>query len=339
MIVAWASFIIFVLSMLALDLGVFHRKAEVMGTRQALLWSGLCVLLSILFSGIVYLLFQNHWFGFGLPEVEPDGLEAAVLYLTGYVIELSLSMDNLFVIALIFASFRIPAAQQHRLLFWGIIGALVMRGMMIGAGSILIAKFHWILYGFGAVLLLSAWRMFAGNQESDGGENRVAQWIRRHFHVAEDVVEDRFVIRREGNLLVTRLLLALVVIEISDLIFAVDSIPAIFALTEDPFLVFTSNIFAILGLRSLYFVLADALARFHYLKHALSILLAMVGMKLLLKDWLHHVPGMTYYTLAAVVIVLAVGVFASIRRSKMIKASESAVERNKVLARTTKRTA
>lgn len=320
MIIAWAIFIIFVLGMLALDLGVFHRKAEVMDTRQALLWSGLCVLLSVLFSGIVYLLFQHHWWGFGMQTGDPDGLEAAVLYLTGYVIELSLSMDNLFVIALIFASFQIPAAQQHRLLFWGILGALIMRGVMIGAGAVLIAKFHWILYVFGAILLFSSWRMLTGDQDSEDKENRIVLWFRQHFRVAEDVV-DRFVIRRDGRLMVTQLLLTLVVIEISDVVFAVDSIPAIFSITEDPFLVFTSNIFAILGLRSLYFVLADAVARFHYLKYSLSLLLAMVGMKLLLKDWLHHVPGMTYYTLAAVVVVLTVGIAASIRRSKMIEAN------------------
>src|SRR5208282_2482835 len=278
----WIGFILLIVLLLALDLGVFHRTAHVVTVREALLWSGVWVGLALLFGVFLYFGYEHHWLGMDLPNVEPDGQAAAVFFFTGYVVEKSLSMDNIFVIALILSYFAVPPAYQHRVLFWGILGALCMRGAMILAGAALIERFHWILYVFGAFLIVTAARMLFSRREPDPRNNAVARLARRLFPVTEDFVGPRFVVRNEGRWILTPLALTLVAVESADLIFAVDSIPAIFAITLDPFLVFTSNVFAILGLRSLFFALSGIMDRFHYLKLTLAVLLALIGVKMLL---------------------------------------------------------
>ncbi|MFN7963960.1 MAG: TerC family protein [Thermoanaerobaculia bacterium] len=269
-LVAWAGFLAFILAMLAIDLGVFHRRAHVVSVREAAVWSAVWVALALIFNGLVYL-----WRG---PEA---GLEFA----TGYLIEKSLSVDNLFVFVLLFTAFKVPEKLQHRVLFWGILGALVMRGALIGVGSLLIERFHWVLYVFGAFLVVTGIKMLVLRQrEMDPEKNPLLRLLGRVLPIAKDYQGEAFWIRREGKLLFTPLFLVLVLVEATDLVFAVDSIPAIFAITEDPFLVFTSNVFAILGLRSLYFLLAGAVAKFTYLKPALALILTFVGVKMTMID-------------------------------------------------------
>ncbi|TMA93281.1 MAG: TerC family protein [Deltaproteobacteria bacterium] len=312
----WAAFIIFVLSLLVLDLGVFHRKAHVITLKEALTWSGVWIGVALVFTVFVYLAYEYHWFGLDIPEDEPDGRTAAVLFFTGYTVEKSLGMDNVFVIAMIFSYFGIPATYQHRLLFWGIGGALVMRGVMILAGVSLIQRFNWILYVFGAFLIVSGLRMAVAPHAPEPEKNPVIVLARRLFPVTQDLAGERFVVRINGKPALTPLALALIMIETSDLIFAIDSIPAVFAITDDPFLVFTSNIMAVLGLRSLYFALAGIIQRFYYLRLSLSLLLVLIGAKMLLKDILHALPDTTYYTLGAICLILAGGVIASIIRAR-----------------------
>lgn len=341
----WAGFLAFVIGMLALDLGVFHRKTHAIGVREALRWSALWIALGLLFSVFVYFAYEGHWLGLGLAPDPVDGIinggrQATIKYLTGYVVEKSLSIDNIFVIALIFASFGVPAIYQHRVLFWGVLGALVLRGVMIGVGAALVARFHWILLVFGAFLVLTGLKMLVSRGgERDPGDHPLVRFTRRFFPVTRGFHGQHFLVRagsvasheapvpgaaevpdpvvegtRPGRVLLTPLALALVVIETSDVIFAVDSIPAIFALTGDPFLVFTSNVFAILGLRSLYFALAGMLARFRFLKPALAVILLLVGFKMLLADWLKAILGehFSLMLLAAILLILTVGVVASL---------------------------
>jgi tellurite resistance protein TerC len=315
----WIGFISLVVLLLALDLGVFHRKAQVVKVPEALLWSGLWVALTLVFNVFVYFGYEHHWLGMDLPDVEPDGRAAAVLFFIGYVVEKSLSVDNLFVIALIFSSFAVPAGYQHRVLFWGVLGALLLRGAMILAGSALMKRFHWILYVFGAFLIVTAARMLFHRGEPDPNNNLFVRLTRRLFPVTEDFAGPKFIVRTDGRRRLTPLALALLAVESTDLMFAVDSIPAIFAITRDPFLVFTSNVFAMLGLRSLFVALADILDRFHYLKLSLAVVLVLIGVKMLLKDVLHAVPGLTYYTLGAITVVLAAGVVASLLRAERVR--------------------
>jgi tellurite resistance protein TerC len=311
------GFLVFVVIMLALDLGVFHRKAAVITPKRALFWTGIWVSLSLLFCAFVFFAYENHWWGFNLPDSEPDGWNAATLYLTGYLVEESLSADNVFVIAMIMSSFAVPAPYQHKVLFWGIFGAIVMRGLMIIGGAALVSHFHWVLYVFGVLLLISAGRMFLSReQEPPESPKAIAGVLSRVFPITDELTDGHFLVRKEGKLMLSRLAVALAVIEVTDLIFAVDSIPAIFAITEEPFLIFTSNVFAILGLRSLYFALAGGLSRFYYLKHALSLVLCLIGFKMLLKDVLHHIPNIHLYTLAAVVVVLGAGIYFSLLRDR-----------------------
>ncbi len=320
---AYAAFIALVLAFLALDLGVFHRDAHEVSMKEAISWSIVWLTCGLLFSAFVYFAYENHWLDLGLntPKYNPAaavgepliisgevrGLEAAKQYLTGYVVEKSLAMDNIFVIALIFAYFAIPAKYQHRVLFWGIIGALLMRGGMIFIGGELIMRFQWILIFFGLLLVATAVKMAFIQSESDPGNNPVVRLVKRLYPVTDFFDGQKFFTKRTlkptysidpttgkevqdpppaGSLratwAITPLFLALIMVEITDLVFAVDSIPAIFALTPDPFIVFTSNIFAILGLRALYFCLAAMIAKFRYLKPALILILAFVGVKLLL---------------------------------------------------------
>jgi tellurite resistance protein TerC len=345
MVWIWVGFIGLVLVMLALDLGVFHRKARVVTVREALAWSAVWVSLGLAFSLFVYWGYETHWMGLGTGVDAVDGFvngggSAAEKYLTGYVVEKSLSVDNIFVIAMIFGFFAVPAIYQHRVLFWGILGALVLRGAMIAIGAKLIAEFHWVLYLFGVFLILTAVKMLVLKTDgTDPNANILVRLTRRVFPVTERFHGEHFVVRagtpsslegaqpgapvepdemvaksKPGALLLTPLALALIMVESTDLIFAVDSIPAIFAITADPFLVFTSNVFAILGLRSLYFALAGMVDTFRYLKVSLAIVLLVVGVKMLVAEWLKVALGKHFnlYLLGVVLAILAAGVAASV---------------------------
>jgi tellurite resistance protein TerC len=319
----WGPFVLFILVLLALDLGVFHRKAHVITLKEAVVLSGLWIGVALLFNVFVYLAYESHWFGLDIPGEEPDGRKAAALFLTAYVVEKSLGVDNMFVIAMVFSYFRIPPLYQHRVLFWGIVGALAMRAALIVLGVTLIERFHWVLYVFGAFLVISGLRMATSHHASDPARSILVTWIRRLLPVTPDLVGDQFVVRRDGAWMLTPLALALIMIETSDLIFAIDSIPAVFAITGDPFIVFTSNVMAVLGLRSLYFALAGIIHRFYYLRLSLALLLALVGVKMLLTDVLKTLPGTTYYTLGAVALVLGGGIVASIVRATRTRESRT----------------
>jgi tellurite resistance protein TerC len=314
---AYVGFIGLVMLFLALDLGVFHREAHEVTMKESVIWSCIWLACGLSFTGFIYLAYQHHWLGLGLDTPvyaggtialgEVTGGTAAIQYLTGYIVEKSLAMDNIFVIAMIFGYFAIPAKYQHRVLFWGIIGALIMRGAMIYLGAELIMNYTWILIVFGLFLILTAVKMALINSHSDPGKNPVVKLAKRFFRTVDFYDGQKFFTRRtvapsyskdeatgkevqlpaEAGTLsarwaITPLFLALIMVEITDLVFAVDSIPAIFAITPDPFIVFTSNIFAILGLRALYFCLAALIAKFRYLKPALILILGFVGIKLLL---------------------------------------------------------
>jgi tellurite resistance protein TerC len=288
--------------------------------REALGWTALWVTCSLIFTAFIYFAYQEKWLGIGtgidaIDGLRNDGHAAAVKYLTGYVIEYSLSVDNIFVMAMIFGAFRVPAIHQHRVLFWGILGALVMRGTMILAGTQLIQRYHWVIWIFGAFLIVTGIRMlFLDQDDTDVRDNAVLRFAQRHFPVASEFHGPHFAIVRDGRRMLTPLALTLILVETTDLIFAVDSVPAIFAITADPFLVFTSNIFALLGLRSLYFALAGLMDRFRYLKYALAVILLLVGVKMLAAEWLRDALGEHFnlYVLAVVLGILAIGVFASL---------------------------
>jgi tellurite resistance protein TerC len=293
---AWFAFIGFVLVVLALDLGVFHRKAHAVSVREAAAWSVVWVLVSLGFAGLVY----------GLM-----GPQKAAEWLTGYVVEKSLAVDNIFVFVTVFSYFAVPVVLQHRVLFWGVLGALAMRGAMIAAGSALVNEFHWVLYAFGALLLVTGVRMLLqrGGHAPDPARNPAVRLARRLFPVSDAYDGSRFFTVQNGVRVATPLFLALVFIEFTDLVFAVDSIPAIFAITTDPFIVFTSNVLAILGLRSMYFLLAGVVDRFRYLKTGLSLVLVFVGAKMLLLD-VYKFP--TLLSLGVIFAILAASVLASL---------------------------
>lgn len=305
--VIWIGFLILVFILLALDLGVFNKTPHSITAREAMGWTGLWVTLSLIFSIFVFFAYQNNW----VPNADKLSGKAAVLkYLTGYLVEQSLSMDNIFVIAMIFAYFKVPRQYQHRVLFWGILGALFFRGVMIGLGVVLIKRFGWLTYVFGVFLLYSAYKMWTTHEGVHPNKNPVINWVKRFFPVIKNFEGEHFFVRRRHILAATPLFIALLVVETTDIMFAFDSIPAIFAITTDPFLVFTSNIFAILGLRSLYFVLASIIDKFRYLQHALVFILAYVGVKMLL---VHHVEIPEWLSLAVIALSLGVGVLASVR--------------------------
>jgi len=266
----WVAFNLFVLAMLALDLGVFHRQAHAVRVREALGWSVVWISLALAF---------NLW------VASEFGAERGVEFLSGYLIEKALAVDNIFVFLVIFSSFRVPASYQHRVLFWGILGALLMRAAFIFAGAALLARFHWVMYVFGAFLVLTGIKLlFQEEGEMHPERNPIFRWFTRWIPSTKEYHGSRFFIHHGGKWLATPLLLVLLCIEFTDVIFALDSIPAIFAVTDDPFIVFTSNIFAILGLRSMFFLLAGVMDRFHYLKIGLALVLAFVGTKMLLTD-------------------------------------------------------
>lgn len=336
----WGAFVLLVMFILAFDLGAFSKHASRSITaRQALVRTAIYFCLSVCFTVFVYFAFQHHWFDLGVPPkggagqqvakahgkalriafpFEPElkaaagdglpanGAEAASMYFTGYLVEQSLSMDNIFVIALILAFFKVPAAYQHRVLLWGILTALVLRGVMIGLGAQLIHMFSWIIYFFGALLVYTAWKMLGHDDDQLDPENSfTVKLVRRFIRVHPGFDGDKFLTRVDGVLGATPLFLALIIVETTDVIFAVDSIPAVFGITRDPFLVFTSNVFAILGLRSLYFALADLLDKFRFLKYSLVVILAFVGIKMLIHDFLEVSP---LVSLGLIAIALGVGI-------------------------------
>lgn len=307
----WSAFIVGILLLLALDLGVFNRRPHVVPVREALAWSALWIALALAFAVPVHWLFEHNWMGVGLmfPE-DIDGRTAVVEYLTGYLLEKALSLDNIFVIALIFTYFRVPLQYQHRVLFWGVIGALALRGVMIGAGAVLLHRFEWMTYVFGALLIVTAARMLVAPHDNLAPEgNLVFRLARRWIPITADFDGARFFTRRDGVRFATPLFLVLIMVESTDVMFAIDSIPAIFAVTDDPFIVYTSNVFAILGLRSLYFALAPMLDRFRYLKVSLVFMLAYIGIKMLLT---HSHPIPAGVSLAMVTGILSVGLLASV---------------------------
>lgn len=353
----YSGFIALVLVLLALDLGVFHRKAHVIKLKEALGWSAFWIALGLLFAVFIYFGYDRHWMGLGttvdtmtLPQhvqnyegvgpVYNDGKTATIKYITGYLVEKSLAVDNIFVIAMLFSFFAVPGMYQHRVLFWGIVGALVMRGIMIWLGVELIKQYSWIIYVFGAFLILTGLKMlFLKGGDPDPNKNIVVRLVRRMIPITERFHGQHFFVRagtkashegvlpgekslvdkvveaaKPGTLLATPLFLALVMVEFTDLIFAVDSIPAIFAITTDPFLVFTSNVFAILGLRSLYFALAGMIDMFHYLKVSLAFVLMLVGVKMMTHTQLKALLGENFnlYLLGVIILILTAGVVASL---------------------------
>jgi len=295
----WGAFLAFLLAMLALDLLVLNREAHEVSFKEAGIWSAVWVTLGLAFGAILW------WW---------QGSEIAGQYLAGYLIEKSLSIDNLFVFALVFGYFAVPAKYQHRVLFWGVLGALVFRAIFIAAGATLLDQFHWMIFVFGAFLLFTGVRMArSSGHKMDPSKNPVLRGLRRMIPITDEYEGQRMVLRRAGKLVATPLLAVLVVVETTDIIFAVDSIPAIFAVTDEPFLVFTSNAFAILGLRALYFLLAGMIDRFVYLKLGLAAVLVFVGAKMLLTD-LYKVP--IWASLLVIVALIGGSVLASIRRSR-----------------------
>ena len=316
----WIGFLALFLSLLFLDLSVLHREAAELSVRQALAWTAVWVSVAFSFTFVIYGLYEYRWFDFEPWMGATNGWDAVVQFVTGYLLEWSLSVDNIFVIALIFAYLKIPTLYQYRVLFWGIVGAIVLRGMMIAAGTALLAQFDWMFYVFGAVLLVSALRMLRNDDvDRDFDSSFPARLVRRFIPVTDQLDRARFLVRRDGRLYATPLFVALIMVELTDVVFAVDSIPAILAVTRDPFLVFTSNAFAILGLRSLYFAVAGLMSMFRYLRYSLVLILAFVGVKMLLVGR-YHVPNMV--SLGIIVGTLGGGIVASLLATRIERAAK-----------------
>ena len=310
--IVWISFIASILLFLALDLGVFNKTPHIISSKEAGKWTGIFVTLSFLFSGVIYWLYGTDYIA------NPDALkpaEASIKFITGYLIELSLSVDNIFVIAIIFSSFRIPQKYQHRVLFWGIIGAIVFRGLMIYFGVMLINKFIWTTYIFGVFLIFTAVKMLFSKDDDkfEPKKSFVYRTLRKIIPVTTHIDGEHFFVKRRHITAATPLFVALVVIEVMDVLFAVDSVPAILAITSDPFLVFSSNIFAILGLRSMYFFLSHMLNRFAHLEYSLIAILSFVGLKMLLHDF-YVVPE--WASLAFIALSLVIGIIVSLKMSE-----------------------
>lgn len=288
----WIGFNAFVLLMLALDLGVFHRKEHKVTFKEAISWSVVWVTLALIFNGWIYY---------------DQGKDKALEFLTGYLIEKSLSVDNIFVFVLLFSFFKVPEQYRHRVLFWGVLGALLMRASFIAAGAVLIEKFHWIIYVFGAFLVFTGYKMLNKKTEDMHPEdNPLVRWFVKKGKVTSDYHGKNFFVRINGQKLATPLFLCLLSVEFTDLIFAVDSIPAIFAITKDPFIVYTSNVFAILGLRSLYFALEGIITRFPYLRYGLALILIFIGLKMLAVD-IYKIPVVA--SLAVIAVILLTSIF------------------------------
>ena len=294
-LILWTSFTVFVLGMLALDLGVFHRKSHEVSVKEALIWTAIWIGIGMAFNLFVYYYFDK---------------ETALQFFTAYLVEKSLSIDNIFVIIMIFSYFSVPSSYQHKVLFWGILGALVMRAIFIFAGIELIQKFHWLIYVFGGFLVITGIRMItSGDKPMDMEKNPLVKFVRRLFPITESFVGDRFFVRQGNKLWATPLFVVVVLIEATDLIFAVDSIPAIISISEDPFIVYTSNVFAILGLRSLYFALAGVEKYFAYLKYGLAAILVFVGLKMSFADFV-KIP--VEISLIVILFLLIISMIASV---------------------------
>lgn len=305
----WIGFNVFVLAMLSLDLGVFHRKAHEVKVKEALWWSAVWIGLAMLFNAGVY-----FW----------RGEEAALEFLTGYLLEKALSVDNIFVFIMIFAYFRVPALYQHKVLFWGILGALVMRAIFIATGITLLQHFHWVIYIFGAFLILTGIKLAVQqDKEVHPEKNPMLKLFRRFMPVTKDFEGDKFLVKRDGRRFATPLLVVLLMVETTDVVFALDSIPAILAITTDPFIVYTSNVFAILGLRALYFALAGIMQMFHYLSYGLAAILVFVGVKMMIMDFYKLPIGISLGVVAG---ILAIAVILSLVRPRPITAVAKAEE-------------
>jgi tellurite resistance protein TerC len=313
--IVWIVFLSAIVLFLALDLGIFNKNPHVIGAKEASKWTAGFVTISFLFSGVIYWLYSNSYIE------NPDGLKpmtASIKYLTGYLIELSLSVDNIFIIAIIFSSFKIPKKYQHRVLFWGILGAIIFRGLMIYFGVIIINKFTWTTYLFGAFLIFTALKMLftKDDDEFNPKNSLIYKLLGKVIPITNHIEKDNFFIKTDSKLFATPLFVALIVIEVMDVVFAMDSVPAILAITSDPFLVFSSNIFAILGLRSMYFFLAHMLEKFSYLEYSLIAILTFVGLKMLLKDFI-EVPELA--SLGFIALSLIIGVVVSLQISEKEK--------------------
>ncbi len=304
--IVWIIFIAVVVFALILDLGVFNRKPHEIKTKEAAIWTSVWVTCALLFSGVVYLSFENNWID------NPTNLtptNAVLKFVTGYLIELSLSVDNIFIIALIFSSFAIPKKYQHEVLFYGVLGAIVFRAIMIVFGVALITEFSWMIYVFGVFLILTALKLlFSHNEQKDPHDFKIYKWIAKVYPVTTTIEGDKFFIIKNGVKYATPLFVALIIIELTDVFFAIDSIPAILAITADPFIVFTSNILAIMGLRSMYFLVVGMLDKFKYINYSLVVILAFVGVKMIIS---HHVEIPEWLSLGVIVLSLAGGMLAS----------------------------
>ncbi|MBD1209988.1 MAG: TerC family protein [Ignavibacteria bacterium] len=314
----WIGFHIFIFLMLALDLGVFHRKSHTVTVREALTWSAVWISLALIFNAGVFFV---------------RGYDSALEFLAGYLLEESLSVDNLFVFLLLFSYFKVPADYQHKVLFWGIVGALVMRALFIGIGAVLIAQFHYILYLFGIFLVITGVRMaFDKGDEVNPENNILVKVFRRFFPVSDKYDGSKFFTLENGERKATLLFIVLLIVEATDILFAVDSIPAVFAVTQDPFIVYTSNIFAILGLRSLYFALAGIMNLFHYLKFGLSIILSFIGVKMLIMD-IYKIPigaalGFVIFVLVASIVASKIWPQGSIKEPEANEAEIKEADQN-----------
>lgn len=309
--IVWIIFIALILIFLALDLGVFNRTPHIISTKEASIWTAIWVSVSFLFSGVVYWLYSGNI----IDNVDNlTATDAVLKYITGYLIEISLSVDNIFVIAVIFASFRIPLKYQHRVLFWGILGAIVFRALMIFFGVILIKKFSFTTYVFGVFLLFTAYKMmFSKEEEFHPKKSFIYRQVRKIIPITSHMQGEHFFIKLRHITAATPLFMALIIIEFTDILFAIDSVPAILAITSDPFLVFSSNIFAILGLRSMYFFLSNMLVKFYYLKYSLIAILSFVGVKLIL---MHYFKFPEWLSLSFIALSLLVGILVSLRQTK-----------------------
>ncbi len=343
----WTGFVAFILTMLAIDLFVLNREAHVVRVKEAIGWTLVCIVLALLFNVAVYFIYKHNWLGIGdaflqahkpepgltdAPTPHAIGMKAALEFFTGWLIEYSLSLDNIFVIAVIFAHFRVPQQYQHRVLFWGILGALILRAAMILAGVALIREFEWVMYLFGAFLIFTALKLLGSDEDPDVEKNIMLRLGRRLMPITHGYHGQKFFVIEAGRRVATPLFLVLLVVEATDVVFAVDSIPAIFGITQDPFIVFTSNVFAILGLRSLYFALAAMIRKFEYLNYSLAAILAFVGVKMIIEQtppaWAGelitrytgrvwegvHVP--TAVSLGFILLSLTAGVVFSIRAAR-----------------------
>lgn len=312
----WVGFNLFVVFLLALDLGVFHRKAHAVSMKEALGWSLIWIALSLLFNAGIYFFWDRF-----VPNSSYTNSQAAIAFFTGYLIEKSLSVDNIFVFVLIFSYFAVPAAYQHRVLFWGILGALIMRGILIALGAALLEQFHWIIYIFGGFLIYTGFRMFRqGEKEVQPEKNPLIKLFRRVMPITDHYEKDHFFVRRAGVLMATPLFLVVLFVESTDLVFALDSIPAIFSVTKDPFIIYTSNVCAILGLRALYFLLANVVDKFHYLSAGLAVILIFVGVKMVIEGFYHISIGVS---LGVIFSVLTISIIASLWRDRQNKKLEA----------------